>query len=422
MRTSRILAIGIISGMTSLSLAQQANQAAAPNNTQSADAAQQAWRTAVVQRKVPATGCFKVVYPSQEWVSIPCAPRPARITPQPMPKKLRDQQKISPKAPGGADAGNGVDFLARAVAGTIVSSKGYFSHVITTGEINVSSGGITSRNSQFSLQMNSNFFKSPACSGSTTGECVGWEQFILSNDPGSPPDGYLWIQDWLLDYGPSCPSGWGSYGSGPDCVYNAQGAGPPVITSIQSLASVWMQGVTSSGGKDTVYLGWTDQVPQAMAYSQDSKLDLAGYWTQSEFNVLGDLTFHQAKFDPKTSIMVYQNLTFANDPGVNPLTAVQGGTSGETNNLDLNTPPCVQGSLMHFEETNLPHEPIACPTICEGDKKLVAFDQAQLAKAQAALTGPTCSGPARFECTQTIKADQTALSTAIAEEKKYCGH
>ncbi|MGB8539600.1 MAG: hypothetical protein WCD57_24460 [Acidobacteriaceae bacterium] len=336
-----------------------------------------------------------------------------------MPKKLRDQQKISPKAPRGADAGNGDDFLAIATAGTIVSARGYFSNVNTTGEINVSSGGVTSRNSQFSLQINSNFFKAAACSGSTTGECLGWEQFILSNDPGSPP-GYLWIQEWLLDYGTSCPSGWGLSGSGPDCIYNAQGACPPVISNIQSLASVWMEAATSAGGNDTVYLGWTDQVPQVMAYSQDSKLELAANWTQSEFNVLGDLTLHQAKFNPNTSIIVYQDLTFANNPAKNPLTAGEGGTSGETNNLDLVTPACVQGSLLHFEETNLRHEPLTCPSLCDDDKKLVAFDQAQIAKSQAELTGPTCRGPARFECTQTIKNEQTMLSAAIAQEKKDC--
>jgi hypothetical protein len=334
MRPSWIVVIAIISGLSNLLHAQQAttatNQPTTQDNSQPADDAQLAWRKALVERRAPTTGCFKVVYPSQEWVSIPCAPLPARIKPQPMPPKLRELQRIAPTpAPGpAADAGNGVDFLAVATHGKIASATGSFPSVITTGEINVASDGVTtSRKSQFALQINSNEFKADACSGSTTGLCEGWEQFVLSNDPGSPP-GVLWIQDWLLDYGSSCPSGWGLYGSGPDCFYNGQTVGAPIISNIQNLQSVWMEGVVSASGNDTVYLGWTDGVTQAIAYSQDSKLDLAANWTQSEFNVFGDLTWHQARFDPNTSIVVAQSLTFANNTAAKPLSRSSGGTTG----------------------------------------------------------------------------------------------
>jgi hypothetical protein len=339
-----------------------------------------------------------------------------------MPPKLRESQRIAPTpAPGpAADAGHGVDFLAVATHGTIASATGSFPSVITTGEINVASDGVTtSRKSQFALQINSNEFKADACSGSTIGLCKGWEQFELSNDPGSPP-GVLWIQDWLLDYGTSCPSGWGLYGSGPDCVYNGQTVSAPIISNIQNLQTVWMEGVATASGNDTVYLGWTDGVTQAIAYSQDSKLDLAANWTQSEFNVFGDLTLHQARFDPNTSIVVAQSLTFANNTAAQPLSASSGSTTGETN-LDLVQPPCVLGPVLTFKESNISNASYACPkplNLCAAAKELVSADQKQLAKLQAALTGPTCRGPARFECTQAIKNEQTMLSAAEVEEKK----
>jgi hypothetical protein len=73
-----------------------------------------------------------------------------------MPPKLRESQRIAPTpAPGPAgDAGSGVDFLAVATHGTIASATGSYPSVITTGEINVASDGVTtSRKSQFALQI-----------------------------------------------------------------------------------------------------------------------------------------------------------------------------------------------------------------------------------------------------------------------------
>jgi hypothetical protein len=429
MRTSWRVVIGVMAFLSGLLQAQQptntADHAITQNGSQPVDEAQLAWRKALVEKKVPTKGCFKVVYPSQEWVSISCAPLPASLKQLSIPPKLRILKRSAPiPAPEPpADAGNGVDFVAETTEGTIVSATGSFSSVNTTGEINVASDGkTTSRNNQFALQINSNKFNAAACIGSTTGQCQGWEQFVLSNDPGSPP-GVLWIQSWLLDYGTSCPQGWELSGSGPDCMYNGQAASPPIIGSVQNLKYVWMEGVTSAEGKDTVFLGWTDGVTQAMAYSQDSMLDLAAHWTQSEFNVFGDLTWHQARFDPNTSIVVYQALTFANDAAARPLSAIMGGTTGETNNLDLVNPPCVQGPLLSFMESNAPNAGYACPkplNLCAASQKQVAYDRVQLAKLESERTGPTCKGPALFECTQAIRAEQNALTADAAIEKKNC--
>ena len=78
--------------------------------------------------------------------------------------------------------------------------------------------GVTS-STTYSLQMNSNMTLSAStpCAGSRTGSCRGWQQFIYSHGSSS-----LYMQYWLIDYGPSCPSGWNTHGD--DCYQNSPSA------------------------------------------------------------------------------------------------------------------------------------------------------------------------------------------------------
>jgi len=424
MRT--VLSIGIC-GLTFMSgLVQAQQQPPTPDKPIIQDQtfeAQLEWRKALVEKPVPAKGCFKVEYPSQEWVSTPCVPLPANLLRPSIVPRLRGVKRGTPEPH--ADAGNGVDYVTQATSGTIVTATGSFPSVKTTGEINVSANGITSRKNQFSLQLNSNLFNTRACIGSMTGQCQGWEQFVLSNDPGSPP-GYLWIQFWLLDYGTPCPQGWGASGS--DCSYNGKGTDLQIIGSVQSLKSVWMKGIASAGNKDplvfptdTVLIGWTDVVPEARAFSADSVLDLASHWTQSEFNVFGDLTFHLARFNRGTAIEVEQKLTFANDLVPKPLMVNTDGTTGETNNLNLVPPPCVDGPVLRFMESNTPNAVFTCPkSSCTEAKERVAQDQEQLAKLQKERNGPTCKGLAEYECSKAVSAVETKLANDIAFSLKEC--
>jgi hypothetical protein len=416
MRTKLITVVGGMAFLSNVLPAQQEqSRSDHPVVMRETLEAQLAWRKALVEKKVPTRGCFKVVYPSKEWVPTSCIQLPANLK---QPSSRSKARVGRPEPPAGT--GGSVDFVAQATKGTIVSATGSFPFVSTTGEINVTGDGkTTSRNNQFSLQLNSNVFNSDVCKGSKTGQCQGWEQFVLSNDPGSPP-GFLWIQFWLLDYGTPCPQGWGASGS--DCFYNGKGASPQIIASVQTLQSVWLEGIVETGGRDTVLLGWTDGVAQAIAFSADSVLDLAAHWTQSEFNVFGDLTFHQARFNPGTSIVVSQALTFANDTVTSPLTFNTDGTTGETNNLNLVRPPCVEGPTLSFMESNVPGATHACPNFCAMAKELVAQDQAQLTKLQNERNDPMCAGPAVFECSQAVRALATKLANDIALEKKDCAH
>jgi hypothetical protein len=174
-------------------------------------------------------------------------------------------------------------------------------------------------------------------------------------------------------------------------------------------------------GKDTVILGWTDEITQARAFSADSVLDLASHWTQSEFNVFGDLSLHQARFNPGTSIVVEQDLTFANDAGTHPLVVNTDGTTGETNNLNLVPPPCVDGPVLKFMESNAPNAVYTCPkSICAEAKQQVAQDQAQLANLQNEKNGPMCKGSAEIQCLKAVTALETKLENDIAFERKKC--
>src|SRR6266480_2172230 len=90
----------------------------------------------------PKKGCFKASYPSTEWGEVTCTAAPARSYP-----------------PRLYTVGSAVDFSA-VVAGHIASATGSFDSV----------NGVTSENNSgnpdtYSLQLNSEYFTSPACAG-----------------------------------------------------------------------------------------------------------------------------------------------------------------------------------------------------------------------------------------------------------------
>src|ERR1700692_979228 len=108
--------------------------------------------------------------------------------------------------------GNGNDVSAQ-VSGHISEAVGSFDSV--TGVTSESGTGPFSGPNAFTLQLNSNFFASPACSGAANpSNCRGWQQFIYANV--SCPH-CAFIQYWLLGFGSTnCPSGWMSFNNGGD--------------------------------------------------------------------------------------------------------------------------------------------------------------------------------------------------------------
>jgi hypothetical protein len=391
----------------------------------------QLWQKAIVKLPVPSKGCHEATYPAVEWTTVPCRTGPAKNLPIPG-TKLGPTPRTPPKASDKLVGGSADDFGAEvpssntgALIGTIASAQGSFDKVTVTGETNVSANGIPTRKSEYSLQLNSNLFPSPLCKGAPNTACQGWQQFIFANDPGSPPS-YTQTQYYLLNYNVnsngSCPTGWTPWGI--HCYIYSPTSNIPT-QNIESLINISLTVRAEANGTDTMI--FTDPDGSVYASNADSILTLAPNWTAAEFNVFGDLSQHQAVFDPGSSLVVRTQVDLANTTPT-PVPVLLRLT-GESNSLTLVRPACTIGSpffAITFEESNVPGASYTCPTspppqnLCQDAKELVAFDQKALATAQSAFHTPSCQGPAMFLCEQRIKAAQQALQSAEAQEKKDC--
>src|SRR5580698_9513420 len=116
-----------------------------------------AWRTTISSTALPGKGCFTAEYPSSLWTRVACGKAPDR-----------------PYEPAhGPAVGFGNDYAAL-VGSSISAAVGSFPAIT----------GLTSENSadvsnQYSLQLNTPYFTSPACQSSPTpGDCSAWQQYI----------------------------------------------------------------------------------------------------------------------------------------------------------------------------------------------------------------------------------------------------
>jgi hypothetical protein len=264
----------------------------------------EAWRATMARTPAPGAGCFRTDYPSRVWQGVACVAAPTR----PNVKRGPD---------GGFTVGNGADYSA-VVSGKITSTVGSFPTVT----------GVTSETDQgsknvYSLQINSQFFASPTCSGATNpSNCLGWEQFVYDSE------GVAFMQYWLINYGSHCPSGWMAYSG--DCYKNSRGVGVPreAITALETLK---MSGTVIAGGLDT--LVFTAGTKAYSTTGEDSVVDLAGFWNASEFNIIGDGGGSKAVFNKGASLTV--NIALTDGSTQAPTCESNDGTTGETNNLTL---------------------------------------------------------------------------------------
>jgi hypothetical protein len=296
-----------------------AAQAATPSPS-----AKAAWRDAIAATPTPAAGCFTAEYPSKTWVSVACTTAPER--------------PYIPRAAGhkGFTVGDGNDYAA-VVTSLITSTTGTFPRI----------KGLTSENDEgqqndYSLQINSQFFASPTCSGASNPKsCLGWEQFVYSS--GSQA---AFMQYWLIDYGNKCPAGWNSYST--DCYKNSAAVGVP-LQVITQLGNLKLQG---AAGSSTDKLTMTTDTKAYSTSGPDSVVSLAGYWMQSEFNIIGDGGGSSATFNSGTSLTV--NIALKTSSSAVPVCKGDDGTTGETNNLNLGKCTAKGGSkpTVKFLESN----------------------------------------------------------------------
>jgi len=231
--------------------------------------------------------------------------------------------RVKPVTP--QTVGNGYDYSAR-VAGTIFQATGSFIDVSAkiSEKGQVDDAGPQLANT-FSLQLNTQFFSTSACSGaSVPADCRGWEQFVYATDSN-----VVFMQYWMIDYATTCPSGWNTLGS--DCWANSPGAtnADPAVTA-KGLADVKLEGSAFAGSNDVVTL--IDGTTASSASNADSKLNLSKSWSTTEFGVYGDGGGGQANFASGSNLVAQTTL---GSSSASAPTCVQEGFTGETNNLNL---------------------------------------------------------------------------------------
>jgi hypothetical protein len=285
-----------------------------------------AWHDALVQKGLPAAGCFSATYPSIRWNRMQCATPPRLWFPVP-----RSHSKgVHP------NVGDGQDYTIDTSPHVISKAIGAFPMV--KGVKSVTSEGCCGEQglNSYSLQLNSQFFQTAACG--SLANCLGWEQFVYSNPPGTS-QGALFIQDWLVATQGSfanCPpsAGWQDVGIG--CVQNS-----PFGVYIPNVAATDLQkvvetGVAASDG-DSIYLSVGTNEYGMKNVQSDGITDLAAHWQSAEFNIIGNGGGDVADFAGKSHVTI----SIAADTGhkTAPTCPADSGTTGESNNLFFASAP-----------------------------------------------------------------------------------
>jgi hypothetical protein len=354
--TSSVLVL-ILAGCRSGSVVPQTPQnAAAPAAGQFSGAGKTigAWHRSVTQIPLPAEGCYKASFPSTTWSRIACAKPPNR--------------RLSEAPEGGIlpdDVGDIHDFTAEVGPNVIATSIGSFP--AATGVENVRSvpnpqfGGKAQGPNSYSLQLNSNLFKTAACG--ELKHCLGWEQFGYLNSE-KPFKGVLFVEYWLLPQDGKlfkhCPSSYHWLFGGGYCDANSKQAiwlpNQPIadLTNLSMTASADLSG-------DSVYLS-TSRDMYGIKIHGGAITDLAKSWTGAEFNVFGNGDGTVAKFNAGSTISV----SVETDTGVRtaPRCPNNTGTTGESNSLSLVRAPAHPSNLKSpsilFTESNVQSASASC--------------------------------------------------------------
>jgi hypothetical protein len=267
----------------------------------------EAWRAAISDTALPGLGCFTATYPSATWTQVACISAPNRLY-GPAHRPV---------------VGGGFDYAA-GVSGSITTAVGSFPSI--TGLKSEKNNDISN---QYSLQLNTQDFTTTACDGSQyPPECSGWQQFVFAQSGGKNPAASAFMVYWLINYGPVCPSGWNQ--AALNCWINGSAVSVPV-QALSALSDLQLSGSVVSGGDDTLQLTTSSE-----AYSvsgSDSMLNLAGAWTQTEYNIFGNGGGSEADFNKRTDITVEIQLT----DGLTTAPACKSDTifTYETNDLNL---------------------------------------------------------------------------------------
>jgi hypothetical protein len=346
-------------GLAGLLAAQATKEAMSPAEAQ----AREAWAKTLHHTHAPKIGCFRAAYPSIEWQEVQCAP--------PNGWRSGPHRRKNEKATGKDVFGPGLippnsDMVVQAPSGhllnTVVGSFPWTEDVA----METDSAGIDPGPNEYTLQLNTNDNYTNACGSSHS--CVAWVQFVMStNAPVSLTETctttcpstnstQVFVEYWLLNYGADagsgkwvdgegwepniCPSGFTDYGpdqlggAGDDCIQNS-----PAHTiasgqlSITNLSGLKLSGSATSGGNDEATVTYNGVGYNATV--ADSTTDIASIWNQAEFNVLGNAGGSEAVFNTGAAVIAKLEVTDGSSSA--PSCVSNGGTTGETNNLNFFT-------------------------------------------------------------------------------------
>jgi len=279
------------------------------------------WHEEIANLRTPASGCYHASYPSVQWHATKCLVAPN------VPLAPRLQTRGGPLT-----IGNGADYSAQ-VTGKISQATGTFDNVKSTltekGQIGGTGPQVTNA---FTLQLNSEFFSTPVCSGSgTPSKCLGWQQFIYAYHYSGNTN-MVFMQYWLLYWDTTCPAGWFTYNTGSYvfCYENSSATSYGSLPA-KDLGDISFVAKASSGGNDQVTLS-SSLGGASSASGSDSKLDLAGAWNTTEWGVFGDAGGAEANFGADSTLEAQTTLQATSSSA--PTCVVEGFT-GETNNLNL---------------------------------------------------------------------------------------
>jgi hypothetical protein len=312
----------------------------------------ESWRSMIERIAKPENACLAATYPQREWREIPCVKSP-------------NTPLLPAHGVRGATAGDGMDFSA-AVTGAVSLAQGGFQD-ITGVKREYARHGKQRIPNLYSLQLNTQFFTTESCKnlGSPDpSQCLGWEQFAYDTEQTSGYTAGLFIEYWLVNFGPlgtSCPSGWNTFvftgSSAVNCWINSANTIPIPVEPITSLGELRVLGGAAHGSRSQdfaeVIVGYSDVYYVA---GQNWFPDLDTQWQIAEFNVFGDSNGDQAVFNSGSTIVVRTEV----DSGAAMAPACdQVGFTGESNNLFLTRTrqrwPKDQYPSIVFTETNAAH-------------------------------------------------------------------
>ena len=343
-------------------LAQQDESASQPQSDAAKQVAARAqWTKRLQQAKRPAPGCYTANYPEVSWTPVVCG-------------KALDHPFLPAGGPGHAFTigGGSGDFTARTAAVTTGAQGRFISVNAGITETGLVGNAGSAQSNTYSLQLNTDFFQTTACSG-LAASCRGWEQFIYVNEPSQH---YAFIQYWMVNAlggsVTSCPTGWMIFS--PHCYRNSATTSLPGGQAASTLASVIVNGSADTSGDQVIFTPSSGPAVTVVGVNAVPALSPTVGWHDSEFNIFGDGNGGAATFGANTTMTV-QTLTHSGTTAAP--SCVTNSYTGETNNLTLVGMSPV-GTLpspgIEFTQSNVPGTAAACMVAAGlGDTHLSTF-------------------------------------------------